>query len=137
MEVNAASRGMIKNRDHMRQIKSFSGMRWEKITPTDIDGFIDFGGKVFVFIEAKHGESMPPYGQRLALERLCDTCKKAGLISAVLLVGHNTSGDINISECNVFRYRLDGQWRKPVKPISAAKAVSILSAMRTQKEATA
>jgi len=38
------------------------------IIPTDIDGFIDYGGKVFVYFEAKLIGAPVRRGQRLALE---------------------------------------------------------------------
>ena len=62
--------GIFRNREYAKQLKSFSGLRFGKITPTDIDGFLDFGNNVYVFIETKHGDAPLPYGQKLALERL-------------------------------------------------------------------
>jgi len=38
---------IIRNEDFMRQIKEFSGMRFGRISPTDIDCFLDFGNKLF------------------------------------------------------------------------------------------
>ena len=46
-------RGKIGNRRRALQIRDFTGLRWGNITPTDIDALIDFGDKVFVFIEVK------------------------------------------------------------------------------------
>ena len=66
------SESLIRNRDYMRQIKDFSGLRFGKISPTDIDGFLDFGNSLFIFVEMKHGDTRIPYGQKLALTRLCD-----------------------------------------------------------------
>ena len=60
------SESLIRNRDYMRQIKDFSGLRFGKISPTDIDGFLDFGNSLFIFVEMKHGDARIPYGQKLA-----------------------------------------------------------------------
>ena len=44
-------RGVIHNRERGAQIRDYSGLRFGNITPTDIDGFMDFGGRVFVVFE--------------------------------------------------------------------------------------
>lgn len=63
-------RGVIYNRDKKRRLMTFEGLQFGNITPTDIDAFLDFGGKVYVVIEAK-GVGVPvPTGQRIALDRL-------------------------------------------------------------------
>lgn len=67
-------RGVIRNREYAKQLKDFSGLRYGKITPTDIDGFLDFGDQLFVVVEGKHAGSAIQTGQRLALERLVDAC---------------------------------------------------------------
>jgi len=77
-------RGVINNRARAQQIINYSGLRYDTITPTDIDGFIDFGNKVFVIMEFKHSDAPLPYGQRLALKRLCDSIKRP--IEAWLLI---------------------------------------------------
>jgi hypothetical protein len=107
----------IKNRAHMSQIKDFSGLRFGKITPTDIDGFIDFGGKLFVFIEAKYGEAQLSFGQRLALERLVDACHRPPDRHSILfLVRHDSEKDIDLAEARVTNVRIDGVWTEPKLP---------------------
>lgn len=49
-------RGIIRHRRRRLQVNDFSVLRYGRITPTDIDGFLDFGGRAFVFIELKHGD---------------------------------------------------------------------------------
>ena len=63
---------LIKNRENAAKIKDFGSLRWGKISPTDIDGFIEIGNEKFIFIECKYGDSELPTGQRIALERLVD-----------------------------------------------------------------
>ena len=67
-------RGVINHREFKTQVADMSGLTFGKITPTDLDAFMDFNNKLFVFVEAKHGTSKMPYGQQLAIERLCDAC---------------------------------------------------------------
>ena len=46
-------RGKIRNREYAQILRDLTGLRWGKITPTDIDSFLDFGNKACVFIESK------------------------------------------------------------------------------------
>ena len=69
-------RGVIYNRQRAGQEIDFSGLRYGKCTPTDIDGLIELGGKVFIFIEYKFGDAPMPFGQKLALERVVDIMNK-------------------------------------------------------------
>lgn len=107
-------RGVIQNREYKQQIADFSGLRFGKITPTDLDAFMDFGNKLFVFVEAKYGGADLPYGQRLALERLCDACHAPPSRSAVaFIVSHTSKGDIDFASTVVTRYRWEGKWHAP------------------------
>lgn len=107
-------RGIIKRREFKNQVADMNGLCFGKITPTDLDAFIDFGNKLFVFIEAKYGDSKMPYGQRLALQRLCDACHKPPMRYAVLfLTSHETKGDIDFSKTRITEYRYNGKWKAP------------------------
>jgi glycerophosphoryl diester phosphodiesterase len=121
--MNDEDRGKIHHREQATRIKDYSGLRYGKITPTDIDGFLDFNDKIFVFIELKKGDSLPPYGQRLALERLCDACEKAGKSSLVLIASHDAAGDIDAANLPVVQIRLHGKWRKPIRPMTVRRAI--------------
>jgi hypothetical protein len=116
-------RGKIRNREYAQQLKDFSGLRFGKITPTDIDGFMDFGNKVFVFIETKHGDAPLPVGQKLALERLCDASMDAKKASVVLVAHHQTLGDIDVASLPVDLLRMNKKWRKPKKEMTVREAV--------------
>ena len=121
MKYNDENRGIIQNRKYAKQINNFSGLRVKNITPTDIDGFIDFGNKKFVFIEMKYRGAKLPYGQRLALERLIDSCNK----DAVLIIAqHDTeSGDIDVANSIVREYRYKKKWTTQFKVITVYDAV--------------
>lgn len=117
------NRGKIRNRAYAQQIQDMSGLRYGKITPTDIDAFLDFGGKVFIFIETKHGDAPLPYGQRLALERLCDACQKSEINTIVLVARSDTNGDIDTAHLPVTLLRHKGVWRKPNRTLDVRSAV--------------
>ena len=112
----------IHSMDHVRQACDYTGMRFGTILPTDIDAFIDFQNRLFIFIEAKyHGKELP-LGQRLALERICDGQK---VRSFVLVVSHERrSGEsIILAETDVVKYRYRGRWITPERPYTCREMV--------------
>lgn len=107
-------RGVIRNREYASQIRDFSGMRFGSITPTDIDGFIEYRNRGFVIIESKYGQSKLAGGQRLAFERLADTLNSVK--PTLLVVGSHMEGlneDIAIDKSIVTEYRSKGRWLIP------------------------
>lgn len=111
-------RGVIRNREFAQQIKDFSGLRFGNITPTDIDGFMDFGDRLFIVIEGKHSGSPMHYGQRLAIERLVDACHcPPRRISTAIIVDHyeKSSADVDYAKTTVRSYRWNGKWMNPLK----------------------
>ena len=106
------NRGSINNRDRAKQLRDFSGLQFGSITPTDIDGLIEYQNKAYVFFELKYGEAEMPTGQRLAFERTTDDLenKKPTLF---LIATHNVSDcnkDIDTANASVTEYRLKGEW---------------------------
>jgi hypothetical protein len=91
MEYHDVNRGVIQNRERAKQIIDFSGLKFGKITPTDIDGLIEYQDKAIIFMEYKYSNALMPYGQKLALERLADNSQKAGKQSVVLVCEHDVS----------------------------------------------
>lgn len=97
------------------------------ITPTDIDGVLDFGGKLFVFIEAKLTGAALPRGQELALERLTDAYEETGRNAACIVCEHaNRVGEINLAQCTVIRYRWHGAWRFPAGIVTTRQAIDLI-----------
>lgn len=87
-------RGTIKHINRFKQVISFEGMeRLRKITPTDIDGFIDYGGKFFIYMECKHENKNLEYGQRLAMESVVKSHTKAGHKACAIWFTHNSASD--------------------------------------------
>lgn len=105
-----ATRGIIRNRAYAQQIRDFSGLKFGTVTPTDIDAFIEIADQTFVFMESKFGGSVPPRGQILALERLCDAVFLAGRESILLLMSHTSREDIDFAACPVHAYRYQKEW---------------------------
>lgn len=124
-------RGKIHNLGRYRQSKlvDFSGLRWGNITPTDIDGFIDFGDKLFIYIEFKLKGTEIADGQRLAIERLCDRCVNGGVQTFGIIAEHeitNTSQTIDAAKTIVIKYRCDREWHEVKSKYNAKKFIDEL-----------
>jgi len=123
------TRGAIQNRERYMQGRDFSGMRFPRnITPSDLDGVIEFSDKLFIFFEFKAEGAPMPTGQRLMLERLADTVCAAGKVGVAMICDHNQPSDIDIAchEAIVREYRYCLQWVQPRRRTTLYEAVSIL-----------
>jgi len=104
---------LIRNRNQTKQAIDFSGIQNGKIHPTDIDGVLEFDNEVLILFEVKRFNNDIPTGQRLVLERVCDSWKTKK--SIVLLVNVNVPNDIDsIPMINgiVTKYYINGQWNE-------------------------
>jgi uncharacterized protein YbjQ (UPF0145 family) len=111
-----SERGVINNRSRGEQIRDFSGLLipGTKITPTDIDMFIEYHNKLFIFAETKYGDADIPRGQKLALERLCDAAQRSGKESIAFITRHTAEigEDIDMAMTVVDEYRWKYEWKK-------------------------
>lgn len=131
-----SERGVIRDIRFARQRAAFTGMRFGTITPTDIDGFIEFNDEVFVFMEAKHRNAELPRGQELALERLCDRVARGGAVAVCLIVHNDNPTDAltyDLPALLVSSFRYKGRWLTPKNPITALAAVEKLVSMRARR----
>lgn len=106
-------RGVIENRDRRKQIVDFSGMRYGKITPTDIDGVIEYRNRAFIYIELKHRDAPLPRGQELYIERQVDVCRAGGKQAVAIVAEHgvdDTERDVDAASCKVRKIYYDGEW---------------------------
>jgi len=121
-------RGEIRNRKSFSQAIRFTGMQWGKITPTDIDCFLDFGNKVFVTIESKHEKKAVPFGQRWAIERLVDGLEDSGKVSMGVIARHSfkDTEDVILKDCRVAEIRFNKKWTTIDKDTTVMKAINKL-----------
>ena len=115
MMYSGDNRGKIQFRERARQINDFSGLRYGNITPTDIDGVIEYRDMALIFFEVKHRDKEMPYGQKLALERLADNNQRAGKPSTVLVCRHKNDDpgeDVNVANTIVSDFYYSGIWYK-------------------------
>ena len=123
------NRGVIQNVARAQQINDFRHLLFGKITPTDIDGVIEYQNKAYIIIEDKYGEKELPYGQKLAIERMIDDLseKKHALAIVCEHEVHDTNNHVDVSDCNV-REIYSGnigerEWRKPRVNLNTKQAV--------------
>jgi hypothetical protein len=93
---------LIRNSKQVKQAIDFSGIQNGKIHPSDIDAVLEFDNQVLILIEVKRIGNDIPTGQRLLLERLCDSWHTDK--SIVLKVVHNftdDNSDIPLRLCRV------------------------------------
>lgn len=109
---------LIRNSKQVKQSIDFSGIENGKIHPSDIDAVLEFDNEVLILIEVKRQGNIIPTGQRLLLERICDSwhTKK----SIVLKVTHNFNNDdldIPLRLCNLEKYYYNKKWDYKNKPL--------------------
>jgi hypothetical protein len=113
---------LIRNSNLTKQGLDFTGLQNGAIHPSDIDAVLEFDNEALILIEVKKQGSKIPLGQRLLLERLCNSwhTKKA----IVLYVTHNFKDetiDIPIEKCKVSAAYYGREWTvKPKIPLPEA-----------------
>ena len=110
--------GVIQNRARKQQIADMSGLRYGNITPTDLDAFLDFGDRLFVFIEGKFFGTPMHRGQMVAIERLCDACNNPPRRFAFAVIADHispTDEDIDFAQMTVRSIRQNGRWVTPMQ----------------------
>ena len=106
-------KGEINNRERAQQQRDYSGLLLGNITPTDIDGIIEYKNKGYIILELKHGDAKLPFGQRLALERLTDDLQRSGKPTICIIASHetnNTNIDIDVANSHMQEVRFKSLW---------------------------
>tara|TARA_B100001063_G_C16538632_1_gene440110 strand:+ start:107 stop:496 length:390 start_codon:yes stop_codon:yes gene_type:complete len=109
---------LIRNSKQVKQSIDFSGIENGKIHPSDIDAVLEFDNEVLILIEVKRQGNIIPTGQRLLLERICDSWHTEK--SIVLKVIHNFNNDdldIPLRLCNLEKYYYNKKWDYKSKPL--------------------
>lgn len=111
--MHTVSKGGIYNPDRARQLRDFRGLRYGNITPTDIDGLIEYKNRGYVLLELKLADNRMPYGQKLALERISDDLERSGKPCLCIIASHyeeDVNTDIDVSNTRVTSYRYKNRW---------------------------
>jgi len=93
----------FKNRARAKQLIDFAGLRWNRLSPTDVDISIDWGQETFVFVEVKGINQPLTVGQRIHLEGLVRGLRAGGKEAYALVAKHSTRAteDIMAADCLV------------------------------------
>ena len=94
MSGEDVNRGCIRHLDRYKQLISYEGMvRRRKITPTDIDGVIDYNGVCFLYIEGKFEDAPMDFGQQKAIEHMVNSHIKAGHPACAIVFRHHCNAE--------------------------------------------
>ena len=135
--VMSDERGKIYNRERAKQLIDFSGLKFGTKTPTDIDGFLDFGNRIFVYLEFKYKGNELPYGQRLALERDCDSHLASGMPCYCIIATHevdDTEKDIDAASSIVSEIRYKRKWYKTKEEMTVREAIEKICERHSWRE---
>ena len=111
-------RGKIHFRNRVLQLRDFSGIRYNNITPTDLDFAIEYHDKKIIIGELKYDDAKLPEGQRLLLERFVNDFTMAGKSSIAFVGKHYVSDctqDIIVAEVIVDEVYYKGEWKPNTK----------------------
>ena len=90
--------GLIKNSNKAKQGIDFTGVKWGKIHPSDVDFVLEFNNKVLILGEVKYKGSELTIGQRLMLDRMADSWHTG------------FSFVIPLEKCEVYKIYHNKQW---------------------------
>ena len=116
----------LRNRARAQQIVSFEGMvRRGRLAPTDIDGFQEYNGVLFIYFEGKVISTDMDLGQKMAFEHVCESYynpdekdyKKLKHFAWTLVFEHNVPAELDIVAkdqyvTNVYS-SIQPEWRTP------------------------
>lgn len=140
----------VHSHERFQQHLIFEGLkrdRFRGLSPTDIDGFMDYNGKAFIFFEAKLAGARMSTGQNLAYAHLCGAfhqpdveVSKLKHVAWTLVFEHNTRPDEHIIAkdqyvIDVFS-SISSEWRYPTSnevipefKLDANKKLTLLEAV--------
>jgi len=105
--------GKIVWRSRARQLNDFSGLVFDYgISPTDIDGLIEYRDSCYIFIELKSKGKSMSRGQAMAFQRLTDDLQITKP-TIFILAEHETEDeeqDVDAANCIVSWHRYNHTW---------------------------
>ena len=119
--LEMTERGEFEFEERSKQRLLFKGLRYENITPTDIDMLIEYKNIAYIIGEVKYGDVELKNGQKIALVRMVDDFKKRGKKAICLVIQHaveDCNEDVIIADGIVREYYYNGIWRKTNRPMT-------------------
>jgi hypothetical protein len=104
-------RGAIRSPRFASRPRSFAGLRFGNITPTDIDCSVDFQGDRFVFVEGKTCGAPFDDGQRRHLEYLVKGLRSGGKKAFAVVIEYPRGEDeVDYGSCLVWKWFYGDAW---------------------------
>jgi hypothetical protein len=106
--------GKIRYPNRAFQHIDFSGIRYDTATPSNVDGVLEIGGKLFVILEYKHRSAQPmSRGQRLMIERIVDGLDAPGKCAIAIIGAHSSphGKEIDAAGSQAVEVRWKGKWK--------------------------
>ena len=114
--MSLLDKSVITSKVHIAHIVNFQNFQIgnTKIVPTDIDGFIEYKGKCYIYIEAKYNGHNLSKAQRDAFTKVCADHKSPTMY---MIVKHSYPDEIDLANSIVVEYIMNcmikGKWLKP------------------------
>jgi len=119
--------GLIHHRPRARQINCFTGLKFGTITPTDLDGLIDYHNERFAFLELKLRDAPVAEAQAKAFTRVVDAIEIAKKQACFFVAEHTTDDpmvDVPADRCLVRCFYTHQKWHRVVDDITLLAALN-------------
>ena len=114
----------IKNKARLLQPVNFEGLRSGSMLASDIDAVMEYGDRLFIFVELKRPGIGMPTGQRIMYERMSRAISESPKREAYTILAENNEDDpekpVDLAHCKVSCY-FDGtqkKWLTAIKPLN-------------------
>ena len=108
--------GRIYHPARARQLNSFTGLKFGTITPTDLDGLIDYHNERFAFLELKLRDAPVSDAQANAIMRVVDAIEVAKKRAAFFVAEHfedDPTVDVAADRCLIRAIYTRQMWYQP------------------------
>lgn len=127
MTYDDANRGKVQFDARFKQPVLFDGMKFNRITPTDIDAIAEYHDRFFFIVELKYNDEEMSKGQACCLKRLIDAIEQSSNSrDAILIVCSHNVADSNksvlLKDAYVKRVYWKGGWREAHRKITVGEA---------------
>ena len=113
MQYTNENRGKIQFRERKKQIIDFSGLKYDNITPSDIDGYIEYRNIASILYEFKYKNAELSDGQLKSLIRNTDKVAKCGCDAVLFICRHEVDDpneDVDAASTPVDEYYYNKTW---------------------------
>jgi len=103
---------LIRNPREVVRAIDFTGVQNGNIHPTDIDCVLEFDNDILILMEVKKWGNKIPTGQRLLLERLCDSwhTERSIVLKVEYIDDMIGAYTINLHQCKVTEFYTKKKW---------------------------